>query len=68
MAKPQSIVFSLLKRIKKMDDFSWTALCKLSKWEMNQLFDSERILYDIGDEPDDDDDLDWEDDAYGEDD
>ncbi len=54
----------LRERIRKMDDFSWTALCKLSKWEISQLFDSERLLYDIGDEPDEDDDLDDEDDAY----
>ena len=47
----------LRERIKKMDDFSWTALCKLSKWEINQLFDTERILYDAGEEPDEDDDL-----------
>ena len=51
----------LRERIKKMDDFSWTALCKLSQWEMNQLFDSERLLYDIGDDPDEDDDFDDED-------
>ena len=54
----------LRERIRKMDDFSWTALCKLSKWEINQLFDTERILYDAGEEPDEDDDLDDEDDAY----
>lgn len=54
----------LRERIKKMDDFSWTALCKLSKWEMDQLFDSERLLYDIEDEVDEDEDLDDEDDAY----
>ena len=53
----------LRERIRKMDDFSWTALCKLSKWEISLLFDSERFLYDAEDEPDDDDD---EDDAYGE--
>ena len=47
----------LRERIRKMDDFSWTALCKLSKWEINQLFDTERILYDAGEEPDEDDDL-----------
>ena len=51
----------LRERIKKMDDFSWTALCKLSKWEINQLFDSERFLYDSEDEPGEDDDLDDED-------
>ena len=54
----------LRERIKMMDDFSWTALCKLSKWEMDQLFDSERLLYDIEDEVDEDEDLDDEDDAY----
>ena len=53
----------LRERIRKMDDFSWTALCKLSKWEISQLFDTERFLYDGEDELDDDDD---EDDAYGE--
>ena len=47
----------LRERIRKMDDFSWTALCKLSKWEINQLFDTERILYDAGEELDEDDDL-----------
>ena len=51
----------LRERIRKMDDFSWTALCKLSKWEINQLFDSERFLYDSEDEPGEDDDLDDED-------
>ena len=55
----------LRERIRKMDDFSWTALCKLSKWEISQLFDSERILYDAGDELYDEDEDD-EDDAYGE--
>ena len=54
----------LRERIKKMDDFSWTALCKLSKWEMDQLFDSERLLYDIEDEIDEDEDLDDEDVTY----
>ena len=53
----------LRERIRKMDDFSRTALCKLSKWEISQLFDTERFLYDGEDELDDDDD---EDDAYGE--
>ena len=51
----------LRERIRKMDDFSWTALCKLSKWEISQLFDSERVLYDSEDEPDADDDFDDED-------
>ena len=51
----------LRERIRKMDDFSWTALCKLSKWEISQLFDSERFLYDSEDEPDADDDFDDED-------
>ena len=51
----------LRERIKKMDDFSWTALCKLSKWEISQLFDAERLLYDIEDDPDEDDDIDDED-------
>ena len=55
----------LRERIRKMDDFSWTALCKLSKWEISQMFDSERILYDAGDELYDEDEDD-EDDAYGE--
>ena len=54
----------LRERIRKMDDFSWTALCKLSKWEISQLFDTERFLFDADDELDEDDD---EDDAYGED-
>ena len=55
----------LRERIRKMDDFSWNALCKLSKWEISQLFDSERILYAAGDELYDED-GDDEDDAYGE--
>ena len=54
----------LRERIRKMDDFSWTALCKLSKWEISQMFDTERFLFDADDELDKDDD---EDDAYGED-
>ena len=52
----------LRERIKKMDDFSWTALCKLSKWEISPLFDAERLLYYIEDDPDEDDDIDDEDD------
>lgn len=54
----------LRERIRKMDDFSWTALCKLSKWEISQMFDSESFLFDAEDEIDEDDDLDDEDDAY----
>ena len=54
----------LRERVKKMDDFSWTALCKLSKWEISQMFDSESFLFDAEDEIDEDDDLDDEDDAY----
>ena len=52
------------ERIRKMDDFSWTALCKLSKWEIGQMFDSESFLFDAEDEIDEDDDLEDEDDAY----
>ena len=54
----------LRERIRKMDDFSWTALCKLSKWEISQMFDSESFLFDAEDEIDEDDDLEDEDDAY----
>ena len=45
-----------------MDDFSWTALCKLSKWEISQMFDSESFLFDTEDEIDEEEDD--EDDAY----
>ena len=48
-------------RVKTNDDFSRTALCKLSKWEISQLLDSGCILYDPGGEPDEDNDLDDED-------
>ena len=51
----------LRERIRKMDDFSWTALCKLSKWEISQMFDSESFLFDAEDEIDEDDDFDDED-------
>ncbi len=54
----------LRERIKKMDDFSWTALCKMAKWEISSLFDCERLLHDAEDEVDEDDDLDDEGDAY----
>ena len=54
----------LRERIKKMDDFSWTALCKMAKWELSSLFDCERLLYDAEDEVDEGDDLDGKDDAY----
>ena len=52
----------LRERIRKMDDFSWTALCKLSKWEISQMFDSESFLFDTEDEIDEEEDD--EDDAY----
>lgn len=45
----------LRERVKKMDDFSWTALCKMAKWEIGNLFDSERLIWD------DDGDLDLDD-------
>jgi len=54
----------LRERIRKMDDFSWTALCKLSKWEISQMFDSESFLFYAEDEIDEDDDMEDEDDAY----
>lgn len=47
--------FILKERIEGMDDFSWTALCKMAKWEIGKLFDCERFLWD------DDGDLDLED-------
>ena len=49
--------FILKERIAGMDDFSWTALCKMAKWEIGKLFDCERFLWeDDGDlDPDDED-------------
>lgn len=54
----------LRERIKEMDDFSWTALYKMAKWEISSIFDCERFLYDAEDEVDENFDLDDEDDTY----
>jgi hypothetical protein len=53
--------FILKERIAGMDDFSWTALCKMAKWEIGNLFDCERFIWD------DDGDLDPEDEDWDED-
>ena len=58
--------FILKERIAAMDDFSWTALCKMARWEIGNLFESERFLWDDdggldADDEDEDEDTDPED-------
>ena len=45
--------FILKERIAGMDDFSWTALCKMAKWEISSFFDCERFIWDSKDESED---------------
>ena len=57
--------FILKERIAGMDDFSWTALCKMAKWEIGNLFDCERFIWDDDGDLDPEDE-DWDEDEYSE--